>query len=212
MTARLTPTRGLAAACLLCLTPSAYAQDEGPDPAWVDEAALQRGEIVWRTGKASPRIATIDAAVLIRATPAMIWSILIACEIAPEYVPHVTDCSRIETFDDGSAELFKQTVKPAFFIPSFEHVFRLDYTPYERIEVSRVSGPLAHMQGIWRLRQRDDGTVLLTHELALDPGIPLPRFFVRTALRRDLPKVLDGVRARAEAQASPPATAPADPL
>lgn len=185
-------------ACLLCSTLAPRAQDEQPDLGWIDQTALQSGEIVWRTGKATPKVATIDVAVLIQAPAEKIWSILTACEIAPEYVPHVTACSVIETVDDGSAELFKQTVKPAFFIPSFEHVFRLDYDPYRRIDVRRVSGPLAHMQGTWWLLPQGDGRMLLIHELELDPGIPVPRFFVRQALRRDLPRVLGAVRSRAE--------------
>jgi hypothetical protein len=82
-------------------------------------------------------------------------------------------------------------------------VFRLDYTPYTRIDVNRVSGPIAVMQGTWWLLPRDGGQILLVYELALDPGMPIPRFLVRATLKRDLPKVLAAVRERAEAAGSP---------
>jgi hypothetical protein len=55
------------------------------------------------------------------------------------------------------------------------------------------------MEGSWWLLPQDDGRVLLVYELALDPGMPIPRFLVRATLKRDLPKVVKAVRERAEA-------------
>ena len=100
--------------------------------------------------------------------------------------------------EGGAAELFVQTVKPAFFVPSFEHVFRLDYTPYSRIDVHRVSGPIAVMEGTWWLLPASAGKILLIYDLAIDPGMPVPRVFVRATLKRDLPRLLQAVRERAE--------------
>jgi hypothetical protein len=62
-----------------------------------------------------------------------------------------------------------------------------------------VSGPIEHMQGSWWLMPQDNGRVLLLYELALDPGLPIPRFLVRATLKRDLPKIMRAVRERAEA-------------
>ena len=64
---------------------------------------------------------------------------------------------------------------------------------------NRVSGPIAHMEGSWWLLPQDNGRILLVYELALDPGMPIPRFLVRATLKRDLPKVMSAVRERAEA-------------
>ena len=108
------------------------------------------------------------------APPQAIWDVLTACQIAPEYVPNVVSCRSLEKVDDGRAELFVQTVKPAFFVPSFEHVFRLDYEPYEHIGVHRVSGPLAHMDGDWWLLPQADGKILLVYELARGPRVADP--------------------------------------
>jgi hypothetical protein len=56
------------------------------------------------------------------------------------------------------------------------------------------------MEGSWWLLPQANGRILLVYELALDPGMLVPRFFVRATLKRDLPKVVRAVRARAEAQ------------
>jgi hypothetical protein len=145
-----------------------------------------------------PLTVEIRLAVEIDAPPESIWAVLEACEVAPEYVPNVQACRRLEKVDGGRAELFVQTIKPIFFMPSFEHVFRLDYTPFTHIGVHRVSGPIELLEGSWWLLPQDGGRTLLVYELAIDPGMPVPRFMVRATLKRDLPQVLAAVRERSE--------------
>ncbi|HLF11373.1 MAG TPA: SRPBCC family protein [Gammaproteobacteria bacterium] len=180
------------------LSVTAAAQD--PDLSWLDRQALEAGEVLVRADRVRPLTVLVKVATLINAPPQAIWDVLTACQIAPEYVPNVTSCKSLEVLDGGRAELFVQTVKPAFFLPSFEHVFRLDYEPYRRIGVHRVSGPIALMEGSWWLVPEVDGAILLVYELALDPGIPVPRFLVRATLKRDLPRLVAAIRQRAEAR------------
>jgi hypothetical protein len=191
--------RGLAALCSLLL--AAQASADAPDLSWIDRQAVAAGMVALQTERGErPQIVKIKVAIDIASPPRAIWDVLTACDVAPEYVPNVVSCRRLEVLDDGRAELFVQVVKPAFFIPAFEHVFRMDYTPYTRIDLHRESGPIALMEGTWWLLPEDDGGhTLLVYDLALDPGMPIPRFFVRATLKRDLPKVLQAVRERAEA-------------
>jgi hypothetical protein len=171
-----------------------------PDLSWLDRDAVAAREIIVLADRGDrPLTVEVKIAAEVDAPPTAIWDVLKACEIAPEYVPNVVSCRRLESLDGGRADLFVQTIKPIFFLPSFEHVFRLDYTPYTRIDVQRVSGPIAHMQGTWWLAPQESGRILLVYELALDPGMPIPRFLVRATLKRDLPKVVAAVRERAEA-------------
>jgi hypothetical protein len=182
---------------LLCFAFGASAQ---PELDWIDRGAIAEREVQVHVERSErPLTAEVKLAVEVDAPAMAIWDVLKACEIAPEYVPNVVSCKKLEVLDGGRADLFMQTIKPIFFLPTFEHVFRLDYTPYSRIEVNRVSGPIAHMQGSWWLMPQDNGRVLLVYELELDPGMPIPRFLVRATLKRDLPKVIGAVRDRAEA-------------
>jgi len=171
-----------------------------PDLSWIDRTAIAAREIlVFAERGTRPLTVEIKIAAEVDAPPTAIWDVLTACEIAPEYVPNVQSCRRLERLDEGRADLFVQVIKPAFFLPSFEHVFRLDYTPYTRIDVHRVSGPIKLMEGSWWLLPQENGRILLVYELALDPGFPIPRFLVRATLKRDLPRVMRAVRERAEA-------------
>ena len=184
---------------LLCCAFGAAAQ---PNLDWIDRDAIAAREVqIFVERSDRPLTSEVKLAAEIDAPATAIWDVLKACEIAPEYVPNVQTCKKLEELDGGRAELFVQTIKPVFFLPTFEHEFRLDYTPYSRIDVNRVSGPIAHMQGTWWLLPEDNGRILLVYELALDPGMPIPRFLVRATLKRDLPKVIAAVRERAEAAA-----------
>jgi hypothetical protein len=185
---------------VLAISCAAAEADAQPDLAWIDRDAIAAREVVVNADRGDrPLTVLVKLAAEIDAPPAAIWNVLKACEIAPEYVPNVVSCKKLEELDDGHADLFVQTIKPIFFMPTFEHVFRLDYTPYTRIDVHRVSGPIAEMEGSWWLLPQDNGRILLVYELALDPGMPIPRFLVRGTLKRDLPKVIKAVRDRAEA-------------
>ena len=184
---------------LLCCAFGAAAQ---PNLDWIDRDAIAAREVqIFVERSDRPLTAEVKLAAEVDAPATAIWDVLKACEIAPEYVPNVQSCKKLEELDGGRAELFVQTIKPVFFLPTFQHEFRLDYTPYSRIDVNRVSGPIAHMQGTWWLLPEDNGRILLVYELALDPGMPIPRFLVRATLKRDLPKVIAAVRERAEAAA-----------
>jgi hypothetical protein len=190
---------------LLALLGCSFCAAAQPALDWIDADAIAAREVLVDVERSDePLTAKVRVAVEVDAPATAIWDVLKACEVSPEYVPNVQSCTKLEELDGGHAELFQQTIKPVFFLPTFEHLFRLDYTPYTRIDVNRVSGPIARLQGTWWLVPEDNGRILLVYELALDPGMPIPRFLVRSTLKRDLPRVLAAVRERAEAAAPSP--------
>ncbi len=142
---------------------------------------------------------SVRAAVRIEAAVDDIWLILKDCESAPEYVPNVQECELLETLEEGMAQVFRQRAKLTWFLPSFEHDFRLDYTPPERIDVNRVSGPFDVLDGTWWLLPGEEMSVTLVYSLNFEPGMPIPRFVVGRILRRDVPVILAAIRDRAEA-------------
>jgi len=206
------PRRHGASFCLLAvatgIAASANAQSNVPAeiPGWIDRERLAAGEVVYQSAPEDGGGVTIELVVRIDAEWQAIWKVVTACEISPEYVPHVISCSAIDpesigepAVSDGSVAFYEQIVKPAFFLPKFEHVFRLEYFPPERIEVSHISGPLDRMEGRWRLIPAADGSMVVIQKLTVKPNFPVPRFFVRNTLERDMPPVLAEIRRRAEA-------------
>ena len=169
-----------------------------PDLSWLDHALLDRGEVQVLTEHNEHGIVHMRFAVKVTAPVTRLWAVLKDCPASAEYTPNIVSCRSLEVLDDGRAELFTQTIKIAFFVPSFEHVFRLSYDPYTHIGVHRVRGPIDVLDGNWWLVPQEGGTVLLVNELAIDIGLPVPRFLIKATMRREVPKMLVGIRDRSQ--------------
>jgi Polyketide cyclase / dehydrase and lipid transport len=77
-------------------------------------------------------------------------------------------------------------------------VMRATYDPPSKVSIERISGDLRTLRGSWELKS--DGDYTIAHYMVdLAPGFWVPNWIVRTALRRDLPKMLRALRSRAEA-------------
>jgi hypothetical protein len=88
----------------------------------IDRSWLADGMVLLNAERGERSVVLVKVAAEVDATPTAIWNVLRACQIAPEYVPNVVSCRSLEVLEDDRAELFVQTVKPAFFVPAFEHV------------------------------------------------------------------------------------------
>ncbi len=160
---------------------------------------LNAGEVLLDFSGSRRYAGSVRAAVRIDAAVDDIWTILKDCESAAEYVPNVLECKLLETRDDGMVEIFRQRAKLTWFLPSFEHDFRVDYAPPERIEVNRVSGPFEVLDGTWWLLPGEEMSVTLVYSLNFEPGMPIPGFVLGRMLRRDVPVILAAIRDRSEA-------------
>lgn len=184
-------------AILATLTGYARAQEAQAD--WLDHEELAAGEVVVDFGSDERFRGYIRTAVLIDAAATHIWEIISDCPTAAEYVPTVQACDLQATERDGRAQIFRQRVKLAWYQPSFEHDFRLAYEPYNRIDVSHVSGPLNVLDGtLWLVPDENSGIILI-YSLAIEPEFPVPDFILGRMLRGGIPVALTSVRDRAEA-------------
>ena len=171
---------------------------QSPDAGWIDEGSLQRREILIDFG-ADPRFrGRIRAAALVEAPAEKIWAILTDCESAPEYLDNVQSCELVETLDDGQAQVFRQRAKLRWFLPTFEHEFRLDYEPFDRIRITRVSGPFEQLDGVWWLVPEAPERTRLIYRLDVEPSPLIPKFLLSRPLRRDVLNAVRVVRERAE--------------
>lgn len=149
----------------------------------VETLALKRGEP-----------ARVKAAIQIPADPETVWSVMVDCAAAPEYVPNMKSCKVLEKHDNY--ELIEHRVKISFLLPGVTYVFRADYRPHAEIEFNRVSGGLRHLSGTWKLTTAGPGVTQVDYVVSLRPGFPVPRWLVRRSLKKDLPNVLRALRAR----------------
>jgi ribosome-associated toxin RatA of RatAB toxin-antitoxin module len=187
----------LAALALTLLAPPVGLAQK-PETGWIDEDLLKDRQILIDFGEDRRFRGRIRAAAVVDAAPEQIWDILRDCASAPEYLDNVESCEVIETRDDGRTQIFRQRAKLRWFLPSFEHEFRLDYEPYRRITVSRVSGPLERLDAVWWLIPETATRTRIVYRLDLEGGPLVPNFLLAAPLRRDILNALRTVRERAE--------------
>jgi hypothetical protein len=138
-----------------------------------------------------------DATVRIHARPETIWPVLTSCSEALKLVPGLVSCEVIDTAPGGTSQLIREIVDYSWILPRLTYEIRADYGYPSRVSIERVSGDLRTLKCSWYLETDGDYTVA-HYSLDLTPGIWVPHWMVRFALRHDLPKMLRELRARAE--------------
>jgi hypothetical protein len=137
------------------------------------------------------------ASVRIHARREVVWSLITSCTEALHLVPGLKACDVMETAPDRSWQRIRHVMENSWYAPRLTYEIRANYDEPSRISIERVSGDLARLRGSWELQSDGDDTVA-HYAVDLAPGFWVPRWIVRAALRRDLPKMLRALRTRAE--------------
>ena len=197
------PTRVHVAIVLLAqaLLPSTlYGQGADWTPTEAELARLRNGAVLVEVDGATDRSSgDVRAAVQIEAAPELIFNTLTDCAQALRFVPHLRHCAVLETAPDGSWQIVEQQIDYGWFMPHAYYVFRADYERYDRIRVSNVRGDFRENRGKWEFRPTADGkATIVTYELHVVPRLFVPRWLMRSTLKRDLPAMMEGLRARVD--------------
>jgi Polyketide cyclase / dehydrase and lipid transport len=173
---------------------------------WLEEPAAQArlaaGEIIVRIDPDGQHVA---AAVIIRASPEVVWKVITDCEGAPQYMPGMKSCRRLEAAPDGSWETIEREFRYSWLMPNAHDIVRTEYHKPERIDFQRLSGTFRDEQGAWLLGAGQDGaSTLLEYQFYIDLGFWVPHSLVQHSLRNELPAAMKAVRTRAEATHATP--------
>lgn len=200
--------RSLKLACIILalafarLAPAAGAADAG----WTADPEVQRrladGEVVVQSAAAvdpdRPR-GRVRAAVLVKARPEAVWTVMTDCRQLLLFVPGLKRCRRIDGSPDGRWENIEQEIRYSWLLPTVRYVVRVDYRRPRRIDFHRISGDLKQEEGTWLLTPTPDGAAtVVEYEMYLDPGFWIPQWLVNRSLRKDVPAALAGLRERVE--------------
>lgn len=138
------------------------------------------------------------ATVRIHARREVVWSLITSCAEAVRLVPGLVTCDVLETAPDRSWQRIRHVLDYSWYVPKLTYEIRATYDQPTRVSIERVSGDLRVLKGSWVLKGDGDDTIA-HYAVDLAPGFWVPRWIVRAALKRDLPKMLRALRARAEA-------------
>ncbi len=195
---------GLLALALASALPGSFAT--AADAGWIADPAVQRRlagrEVVVQAAAAvdtnRPR-GRVRAAVLIKARPEAIWTVMTDCTEALRFVPGLSLCRRIDGAPDGRWADIEQEIRYSWFLPAVRNVLRADCDRPHRIDFHRLSGDLKQEEGSWVLTSTPDGAAtVVEYEMYVDAGFWIPQVLVNRSLRKDLPAALAGLRERVE--------------
>jgi Polyketide cyclase / dehydrase and lipid transport len=147
-----------------------------------------------QTGRAS-------ATERIHAGREVVWSLITSCEEALKMVPGLVECEVLETAPDRSWQRIRHVLDYSWFVRTLTYEILASYDKPTQVTMERVSGDLSTMKVSWNLKSDGDYTIA-QYKIDLAPGFWVPRWLVRGALKRDLPKMLRALRTRAESLAN----------
>jgi hypothetical protein len=138
-----------------------------------------------------------NATVRIHARREIVWSLITSCAEALNIVPGLVDCQVLATAPDGSWQMIRHVVNYSWFVRKLTYDLRATYARPDRVSMQRVSGDLKRLDLSWVLTT-EGGDTVAHYQIDLAPGFWVPLWLERVALKRDLPKMLRGLRTRAE--------------
>ncbi len=152
----------------------------------------------------------IRAAVQVHAPAERIFYALTECSEALKYVPNLQRCAVLETAPDDSWRVVEHHFHYNWLLPDIYYVIRADYERYSRIRFDNLRGDFRENRGAWELDPVDEGkAIIVTYRVHVVPRFYVPRWLLRSVIKRDLPQLMTALRAQVEARA--PATARVSP-
>jgi Polyketide cyclase / dehydrase and lipid transport len=138
-----------------------------------------------------------NAMVRIHARREVVWLLIKSCGESVKLVPGLVSCKVLETAPDRSWQIIRHVLDYSWFVPKLTYEIRATYDYPAQVSIERISGDLSVLKGSWKLQSDGDYTIA-HYQVELAPGFWVPHWLVKLALRRDLPKMLSALRARAE--------------
>ncbi len=189
--------RHLILCSLLLPVPVASVRADTAHPYTATEAQQQAEFGVRVTLDSAGQRGFASATVRINARREIVWSLIKSCAESVKLVPGLIECDVLETATDQSWQIIRHVLDYSWYLPKLSYEIRATYEYPARVLIERISGDFSVLKGSWTLQNDGDYTVA-RYQVELAPGFWVPQWLVRAALRRDLPRLLSALRARAE--------------
>ena len=163
-------------------------------------ALLRSGEILHEYTRMDESGGAIRGRVFIHTQVQDVWAILRGCGKAFVFVDGMEQCEFLKQTENYA--LIRQVVDTGLLAPTLTYSYESKTQPFTAMSFKLVEGNLKVMEGGWEFASVDDG-VVVTYNMRVRPGFPIPRFVVRWSLRRMIPNMLACIRGLVEGSGSP---------
>jgi ribosome-associated toxin RatA of RatAB toxin-antitoxin module len=189
------------------MTPSVGNSVPWPDPPMKVEPdeeewkRLREGEVVMRTRRTNEAGGGGLALALFQVDVEALWFLIGDCATNRRFVQGLRDC---EVFDETRTRArTRQRLKPFTFAPTLTYEFETVREPFEWIRIRLIEGDLMALEGSWRFEPLDGAWLLVSHDIHVQPGLPVPRWLARRTVQRDLAALMACLRWEARAWPDP---------
>jgi hypothetical protein len=160
--------------------------------------AVERGDLDLRVAlDPGEQAGRATATIRIHASRDVVWTYITTCAEALKTVPGLIACKVLDAAPDGSWQRLQHVLDYSWFIPRLTYEIRATYDRPSRVWIERVSGDIKTLRVEWVL-EKDGNDTLARYSVELSPGFWVPQWLVRSALKRDLPRMLRAVRSEAQ--------------
>jgi hypothetical protein len=143
---------------------------------------------------------SVWASVDIAAPPAVVFRVILDCDLAARMSPGVKSCRVVSRAADGT-EIREHTVKWGFFLPTLRSTSRVSLEPDRLIRFTCIGGDIRACEGSWKLEPLDGGRrTHVTYEMWATSPFAVPAGMVSGMMRRDVPQSLRALRRECEDQ------------
>lgn len=137
--------------------------------------------------------ALINATIDIPAPAQKIWDAMTDCNATRAMIRSLIQCRVVRTGEGWDVREHVTRGGPLW--PSFRYVFRSDYETGRRIRFRKLDGNLKTFEGEWDLTPLGGGQATrVRYQTRMGAQIFAPPMLVRAGLRKDTPRVLEGLR------------------
>ncbi len=163
-----------------------------------DMARLKDGKILLQTIHSEKPGAAARVIALFHSNANAVWDIIGYCKYEFIYMQGLKLCEMLE--GDQFHMKMRHRVRKSWYTPTLDFTFEANREPGGNGEAHLIGGDLKVLQGEWKLFPlKHDNSVIVVHEIRIQPKIPAPKWLVRRSLRKDLSGMLACIRGLAKA-------------
>ncbi|MEB3287449.1 MAG: SRPBCC family protein [Vampirovibrionales bacterium] len=162
-----------------------------------ETAKLQKGGVVVKESPTpssnKDALPVVSAQILIPKPPADVWKKVQQPEHLMEKEAKVKSIKVVS--QAGNRKDLAYTVMMSKLLPTFQYTLRHQPTQPMKLSFWRLNGSFKDVKGSWLVTPYNNGkNSILTYNISIDPGPLVPRFLLQTALKSDLPNMMNNVK------------------
>jgi len=159
---------------------------------------LKRGEILLQTMQNEKPGVAARVTALFHSNADSVWDIIGFCKYEFIYVRGLKECEMLE--GDRFQMTMHHRLRNSWYSPTLDFTFKAMREPGGDGHTQLLGGDLKVFEGQWEILPfTDDNSVIVVHQLRIQPKFPAPKWLVRRSLRKDLPDMLACIRGLAGA-------------